>query len=444
MFKIYPQIEFAAQCPRDSTELNIKNIAIPGMRCLAEGYCPECDRNYYVDLPVSHGINYQTFLDRVTGKSYDRFNITWFGELLEKTYAQPIAAEVFPIVHKFFTAKNIVILNCLDYLYGHCLLKLLNIQRYLDNYPELGCCVLVPSQLIHLVPEGVAEIWEFPAPIKEGGNWYYSLQKWFEDQLTNYQECFLSPVYSHPSDRVYDLDKFVRNLPDISTKIPQNGTTILFSYREDRLWGNSLKHQQNNLQNLYDKLHLILEDFIFVLVGFGEKNQIQHKRAQIIDLRVNQFDRQTDLFWLAYMKAADCVVGVHGSNMLLPSGLAKSTVELVPRSRLGNTVQDFLFSRRDRDPRDALLFYRMLYGNENLSDISARDVLDLIITNLTHAIINSNSFKLGEELNNSTAIHSMMTSKIFQNTNEYFQESEKNSSLKKIVKNKLDFAKRPL
>jgi hypothetical protein len=64
--------------------------------------------------------------------------------------------------------------------------------------------------------------------------------------------------------------------------------------------------------------------------------------------------------------------------MLLPSGLAKTIVELVPRSRLGNCVQDFLFPASNYDPRDALLLYRMIYGNDSLSDILPSEVVDMV------------------------------------------------------------------
>jgi hypothetical protein len=400
VIRIFPYIEFSAKCPKDAVTLEIKEISIPGMRCLADGFCPQCGSNYYLDLPVSHALKNQVYLDKTTTEIYDSCNVPWFSEPLQQAYVNPIKEEIIPIVHNFLDSKRIIIINCLDFLYGHCLLKLLNVQRYLDNYPELGCCVIVPSQLVHLVPEGVAEVWEFPVPIKSGWNWYLSLEKWINNRIVTYEECFLSLAYSHPSNKVYDLSKFVKNLPDISSQVSKDKPVILFSYREDRLWGKQIDRQQKNIQQLYDKLHDFVDDFIFVLVGFGRQNQIKYKQGQIIDLRVDRFDRETDLLWLAYMSVADCVVGVHGSNMLLPSGLAKSTVELVPRSRLGNTVQDFLFSSSCEDPRDSLLFYRMLYGNEYLSNVYPTDVADLIVTNLTHAISNFNWFKVGEHKDN--------------------------------------------
>jgi len=397
LIKIFPEIEFSANCPSDRANLNITGVVIPGMRCLADTTCPTCGVHYYIDLPVGQGLWSPVILNQATSEIYDPLDIEWFSSRLKEGFLNPVGSEIVPIVHKFFNADRIVIVNCLDFLYGHSLLKLLNVQRYLERYPELGCCVLLPTQLIHLVPDGVAEIWEFPVPIKDGWKWYLSLQCWMSKQLTKRKECFLSPVYSHPSNRTYDLRCFVRNLPNISQDIEQHQPIILFSYREDRLWGRSLCAQQYNLQKLYNRLSVIFPNMAFVLVGFGHQNQIRATGANLIDLRSDKFEVERDQLWMAYMSAADCVVGVHGSNMLLPSGLAKSTVELVPRSRVPNTVQDFLFASEQQDIRDSILYYRLLYGNETLSNIQPSTVNDVIVNVLAYSPLNSIWFRFGEE-----------------------------------------------
>lgn len=419
MICIYPEIEFSANCPTDGANLDVTGVVIPGMRCLADSICPTCGTRYYVDLPVAQGLKSPVILNQATAEVYDPLDLAWFSNPLKEGFLNPVNSEIVPIIHKFFDADRIVIINCLDFLYGHSLLKLLNVQRYLDHSPELGCCVLVPAHLVHLVPDGVAEIWEFPVPIKEGWKWYLSLQRWMSQQLTKRKECFLSPAYSHPSNQVYDLHRFARNLPDISKQIGQYQPIILFSYREDRFWGQTLTHQQRNLQKLYDRLSAIFPNMVFVLVGFGQQNQIRVTGVKLIDLRTDKFDVEHDHLWMAYMSAADCVIGVHGSNMLLPSGLSKSTVELVPRSRLRNTVQDFLFAFDKQDVRDALLYYRMLYGNETLSNIQSSTVTDLVANVLSYASINSAWFKFGEGLETRQKLKATCQGSVFEQATVY-------------------------
>lgn len=396
MLKIYPNLDFNASCPQDGATLQKLSVAIPGMRCLADGICPTCNSRYYADLPVSHAIDSPMMLNRDTGVIFDPKNVEWFRHSLEEEFRAPVEEKIVPKVHTFFKCDRIIIINCLDYLYGHCLLKLLNVQRHLDEHPEFGCCVLIPSQLLHLVPEGVAEIWEFPRSISQGGKWYLSLQHWINEKISYYQECYLSPAYSHPSQRVYNLQRFVRNLPDISAKIRDRAPIILFSYREDRPWGKTLQQQQEKLQNLYKHLSRVLPEMLFVLVGFGRENRIQNIGAEVLDLRTEKFEVERDRLWMAYMSVADCAIGVHGSNMLLPSGLAKSTVTLVPRSRLGNIFQDTLFPHFLNDARDILLQYRSIYGTDSLEDIRSSTVAEVALSLIAFQQQESARFKVGE------------------------------------------------
>lgn len=433
MIRIYPKLDFTAKCPSDQENLEILDLAISGMHCLAELFCPTCGNGYYANLPAGHDLWGSVILNKLTAEVYDPFKVVGVPQLTEG-FLNPVNSEIVPIVHKFLDADRIVIINCLDFLYGHSLLKLLNVQHYLDHCSGLGCCVLVPTQLMHLVPDGVAEIWEFTLPIKEGWKWYPSLQRWINQELTKRKECFLSPAYSHPSHRVYDLHRFVRNLPNISEEIKHYQPIILFSYREDRLWGRTLADQQRNLQKLYNKLSVIFPDMAFVLVGFGQHNKILSTGAKLIDLRTHKFDVERDCLWMSYMSAADCVVGVHGSNMLLPSGLAKSTVELVQNSRLANTVQDFLFTEDYQDIRDALLFYRMLYGNETLSNIQPSIVTDMIKNVLAYAPINSEWFKAGEKLEIPNKIELLLQDKKNKKSVNNLQLARQPSFAKRAIK----------
>jgi hypothetical protein len=49
------------------------------------------------------------------------------------------------------------------------------------------------------------------------------------------------------------------------------------------------------------------------------------------------------------------VIGIHGSNMLLPTALAAGCVEILPEDRYGNMVQDISVRYTNRQQ---LFFYR--------------------------------------------------------------------------------------
>lgn len=97
------------------------------------------------------------------------------------------------------------------------------------------------------------------------------------------------------------------------------------------------------------------------------------------------------------IKAAAFAVRVYGSKMLLGSGLAKSAIELVARSRFGNIFQATLFSPEFSDIRDAFLKYRYCYGDNQLTDVSTQQVFDLIISLIAFQERSSHWFKVGSD-----------------------------------------------
>ena len=396
VIKIHPEIEFTARCPVDRAKLTAKWIVIPGMRILVDATCPRCGARYYADLPVSHALWNASTFNRDTLEQYNSREENWFSEHLRSSFRDCDGSTIVPVVHKFFHAERIAVLNCLDFLYGHSLLKLLNAQRHLDAADRLGLCVLVPAQLVHLVPQGVAEIWEFPLPLKASWKWFPSLARWVAETIAERKECFLSRAFSHPSNRTFDLARFVRDLPDVSALIGEHQPVILFSYREDRLWGASLEEQEANLNELCAQLSAAVPHMAFVLVGFGRRNQVRVANANVVDLRATEFNVETDRLWLAAMQRADCSIGVLGSNMLLPSGLSKATVDLVPRHRSYNLFQDILFTETGADVRTSFLRYRFLYGNETLSDLRAAHVTDTVTSILAHNERSAYWFSFGE------------------------------------------------
>ncbi|MEJ7700938.1 MAG: hypothetical protein WKF71_15015 [Pyrinomonadaceae bacterium] len=62
------------------------------------------------------------------------------------------------------------------------------------------------------------------------------------------------------------------------------------------------------------------------------------------------------------------VVGVHGSNMLLPSAHAGSVIELIGEDRWGNYLQDILF--RVSDSREMFFRYRFVPTSTTPEELS--------------------------------------------------------------------------
>ena len=94
--------------------------------------------------------------------------------------------------------------------------------------------------------------------------------------------------------------------------------------------------------------------------------------------RESRPDRETERRWLGLLRGADLVIGVHGSNLLLPTGLARASIELLPAERYGNALQATLPS--SLDPVTALIRHRTLYGSDDLADLAPERVADVAVS----------------------------------------------------------------
>lgn len=166
MIRIKPTIDQETPCPYCGTILIPYKVLWRGIHVCAESRCSQCNVTFVDELRIGHGVLFPHCIDSAAGKVFQSIStlpggqdigIGW-GESLLKISQNPSSAQVTLSKEVFHSAKRVVILNCIDNLYGHCLLKLLNAQRHLDSSPEFGLVVLVPKFLRWMVPDGVAEI----------------------------------------------------------------------------------------------------------------------------------------------------------------------------------------------------------------------------------------------------------------------------------------------
>jgi hypothetical protein len=83
----------------------------------------------------------------------------------------------------------------------------------------------------------------------------------------------------------------------------------------------------------------------FSVVGLGPAGSWP---ADVNDLRTQRMDVEVERAWCRAYAKSQVVVGVHGSNMLLPTALAAGCVEILPHDRLENIVQDISVRYADR------------------------------------------------------------------------------------------------
>lgn len=403
MIRLHPQPAVSHLCPHCRVALVVKDWWIPGMRMLAVLHCPRCSRDYYGDLPAGHGLYYPMLLDSGTGEVHDAQGVPWFAEFLRDSFARRINQEL-PLREEWFRPlRKPLLLNCLDQLYGHSLLKLLNAQYYLDHRPDLDLVVLVPRFFRWLVPKGVAAVWTVDLPLRKGSTWNDWLANRLHQMLEPFPEAFLSVAFSHPHPEDFQIERFTGVAPFDTTRwneLLQQRPTVTFIWREDRLWDGTRSRvasklgrwrskmghatlgaasaaamdarvQERLVVQLAQRLRRSFPRLDFALAGLGQRGRLPE---WIGDLRESEVNESVERKWCQRYAGSHLVIGVHGSNMLLPSAHAGAVLELLPADRWGNLLQEIL--PRPADPRDALFRIRFLpLGTSAASVAEAADAL---------------------------------------------------------------------
>ncbi|MCC6841006.1 MAG: hypothetical protein IT230_12685 [Flavobacteriales bacterium] len=367
---LLPRPASAPDCPAcGSREVEASGSVWPGIHVLGAHGCRSCKLDFLQDLPVGFAVDHPMAIGMRKGELFNPTNgPAWIYAPLVRGYHDQWHQEVRMerVVNR--TAQRVVVLNTLDYLYGHVLLKLYNAQYYLDKHPELGLVVIVPRMFLWLVPEGVAEVWVVDQRLGEAQRWSTSIDRFVQDQLPRYKEVFLGKGYAHPEFAVMDISRFSKVPPFRLSQFLEQPPKITFVLREDRLWiagaGTKLMyriarklspngpltrwfiHAQDRLvKRSMAHMRKELPTARFAVVGLGRPGGMP---PGVEDLRTEKMDAGTELTWCRTYAASQVVVGVHGSNMLLPTAHAAGCVEILPYDRYGNMVQDISVRYHDR------------------------------------------------------------------------------------------------
>jgi len=376
MIKIKPNIEVTLNCPLCQKCLQTRALLWQGIHICAETHCNACEKDFISDLPVGHGVHASFHVAKDSYELYGERAREWLGVPFQKSLCEPSPKPVqLTIEKKRAVLGDVVILNCIDYLYGHSLLKLLNASRHINAKQNL--VVIVPAFLKWSVPENVSEIWTLNISLKDSQEFYPDLDKKIKREIERFNTVYVSKALAHPKDfDVLDYTKVSK-----SNKLPEDKRRILFVWREDRLWNNEyipyrvarrlkiktpfLRLQRNKIVSLFRQIKKGDKDVEFIVAGLGNTGNFPE---WISDLRVEKFDEANERELCNIYAQTDVVIGVHGSNMLLPSGHANMTIDIMPMGRWGNLAQDVLY--QEDNCRMASYRYRYIPIETSLNTIA--------------------------------------------------------------------------
>lgn len=393
MIQIYPNIEQKFTCPICNNETDAIKILWQGIHAGAETKCKKCQKVFYQDFNVGHSISKPCSVD------LDNFEFFctedpkgWYAKPLRDSLQSQNNKKIEFKKEVYADYEKVVILNCIDYLYGHSLLKLLNAERHIKSNTDIGLIVIVPKFLEWMVPEGIAEKWVFNISLKEGQECFTEFNNAIQDEVKRFSEIYVSKTFPHPGD--FDISNFTGV---VKHNFQEEDFRITFVWRDDRFWISNLLFekgtnksdikilknivlmwQKRKIIKLFTRLKKKFPYAKYTVVGIGMPENfpawIDNKTVQKIDA-----DQEKNLCHI--YSESRVIIGVHGSNMLLPSAHAGMVIDLMPDDRWGNFAQDILY--QEKDFRISSFRYRYLPININV------DTIQIVITSM---LVNRDTF----------------------------------------------------
>ena len=370
MISLQPTPYSSFVCPVCQSEnQTVTGTILQGIHWLAEVKCADCATDYLADFPTGHALFFpgSWISEKNQWKLKTEFEAPWFQKPVSAGFAnpRPEVVSVKRIQKRHF--KQVILLNCLDYLYGHVLLKLWNAHSHLQEQPSFGLIVMIPESFEWLVPEGVAEIWSIPLKLKDCQQYFPSINIQIQQWISEYETVKLSLAHSHPDPAELPVQNYTGVSPFPVTEFCSRPPVITFIYREDRLWLSNqmqdfawmlatkyqlqsikqylLSVQKSQILAYFETIHAINPQIEIRITGLGQAGGFP---VYVKDLRKTRLTAQDEKDWCVCYAESQLVVGIHGSNMLLPTAHAAGFIEILPKARWGNLMQDIASRNQGR------------------------------------------------------------------------------------------------
>lgn len=388
MIQIKPFInsEFNSSNSNCNCNLEFKELKWQGVYIGVHFFCNKCITNILFNLPTNQGIidKFKLVLEEKKIFYYNNIEVkpNWSSDKFF-SILNPIEREVKLDVLKIKPSKKVIILNTLDFIYGHSLLFLFNLQQLIKNKGGLGIIVLIQPMMKWLLPsEGISEVWTVNLGFNDLKQYYPNLSNQINKELLRFDEVNISAGHIIPTNNNINIETFTSVKP-FSFEQPTLKPRITFIWREDpgRLMIRNIYvtkfFQKLGFKKILLPIHYLKVRFLFYLLrkslpenyeftiaGLGKFGKFPN---YIKDERVMNFLPTTERKLCEIYSESVLVIGIHGSSMLLPSAHAGMTISLMPSKRWGNFQEDILLS--ETDARLALFQKRILPLNLSLFEI---------------------------------------------------------------------------
>lgn len=389
MIKIKPDFNKQVQCPICNNICRFKEIHFTGMRVIAEYECKSCNDTLYTDLPAGHGFYYETnYLEKADKGYIDDKGGQWFLNALKKTVFNRNEHDVH-ILKKTKEHDKLVILSAVDSYFGHAVLRLMTSAYYKREHSDTDILLIYNKQLKWMVPEFIDNLIECSIPFKLSEQWIINLDSAVREIADAYESVYIATDYAH----LYK-NKQIEVFTGIPVKKPediflQKNPCIGFIWREDRLWIDNerlsqaaniirkrlgidvsallIRQQYNKIMKCMKIIRKQYPQGRIYIAGFGKQMKFP---KWVEDMRVLKPSEETEKIWCERYSNTTITIGLHGSNMILPSAYSAMVLDIIPEWKWYNVLEDIIIQRSD-NPYDTLFRYRMIPKKTTTSEIAS-------------------------------------------------------------------------
>lgn len=394
------------------------------------GYFPVIRNEKSIKLfPSDHALYYPMEID--SNKNLLHGTINFYNEVLLKNYKPDNYLPSDKIRNKNFINKKsnkALVVNLLDNCYGHSLIKLFNLYEAHQQFSsQYDIYAITHDSLVHFIPQDKINIIDLTIGFQEA-QLCYDLSAPILDQLRkNYSmiDFLVTDTFKVHAEKK-SLLNFFNFFPTI-----KNGSekmNIVFYYRADffRMWGGET--QATRITKFFNYLRPFFPGVEFLVAGEKDKYVFP---MEIIDKRVLTFNNETDFIYNEIFRNSIIVIGIHGSNMLMPSLLSQMTIHLTPPHKFKNLGDDIF----NQETNSILSLLENIYitGNTTLmEDIRPYDIGFKAINFFIASIEKKYKHYIMQDINCSSLSQDAYIKMHYPNFNYAMANDFRRSTLKKI------------
>jgi hypothetical protein len=386
---IHPHLAHERTCPRCGGQASATDWSVPGQWTMARYRCSGCGFDCWADLPFNLGVLSPCFIDTATGEVTRPCGPEWYASLTRAAWKQrghkPV--QLTRIVNR--PVRRATLVNALGNCWGDALATLAKLNA-LDGANGLDVVVLTTANMAPHVPATAAETWLIDGSHADTAFWNDALADAVKKEVARFEACYVPAIFQLPSVTPAEVQALSGIAPFDRTRWDmelERRPTVTFAWRDDRCWSNELtlwrrliadaermrggrravsllrrlrpsldvSAQHRRVVQLAQRLRAALPKLDFAVCGEGTYGSFPEFMQ---DLRAPRADAAANARWCERAARSHLLIGVLGSQMVLPSGHAGAVIDLVPAQYLRNVLTDLLVTADD--VREAMFLYRTL------------------------------------------------------------------------------------